>query len=372
MFEIIDAIGNRIARVIANKTRTSNQVELHEFLSCFTTDSISQVAFGFESNSLEDSDSAFRKHGKQIVELSAFDFLKFFFTSSFPELSRTMRITANKRSVIKFFHDTFTENIKKREESNVVRKDFMQILLDLKKTTSLTISELAAESFIFFLGGFETSSSLSVFTIYELAQNQEIQERLRQEIASGLKENEGKLTYDLLFSFKYLDMIVNEGLRKYPIAYLIMRKTTKDFKIPNTEMTIPAGTNVNINVLSIHRDPEYYPNPDKFDPERFSPENVRNRKPFTFIPFGKFSAFSKYYNKFLNFYQSGDGPRKCIGGRFGVLQAKIAIVKLVANFEISPNSLTTVPMKFSPTALFLAPINKMWLTLKPIEETRGF
>jgi cytochrome P450 family 6 len=171
---------------------------------------------------------------------------------------------------------------------------FSDILLELRKTASLTVSELAAESFIFFLGGFETSSSLSVFTMYELALNPDIQDKLRHEIKTGIEDNDGKLTYDLLFSFKYLDMVVNETLRKYPPAFIITRNSTKDFTIPGTEMTIPANTDININVLSIHRDPEYYPEPEKFDPERFTPENVKNRKPFTFIPFG-------------------DGPRKCIG-----------------------------------------------------------
>lgn len=122
--------------------------------------------------------------------------------------------------------------------------------------------------------------------MYELALNPDIQERLRKELKAGIEENDGKLSYDLLFSFKYLDMVVSETLRKYPPAYIITRNSTKDFKIPDTEMIIPANTDINISVLSVHRDPEFYPNPEKFDPERFTPENVKNRKPFTFIPFG--------------------------------------------------------------------------------------
>lgn len=62
----------------------------------------------------------------------------------------------------------------------------------------------------------------------------------------------------------------------------------------------------------------------------------------------------------------GDGPRKCIGGRFGLLQAKLGIVKLVLNFDVSPGGKTTIPMKFSPTALFLTPINGMWLNVRKL------
>lgn len=186
-----------------------------------------------------------------------------------------------------------------------------------------------------------------VFMLYELALNPDIQKRLRNEITTGIERNGGKLTYDLLFDLKYLDMVVNETLRKFPPVFLIMRKSSKDFKIPGTEMVIPANTDIHINVFSLHRDPEYFPNPEKFDPERFTPENVKNRKPFTFIPFG-------------------NGPRNCIGGRFGLLQAKLGIVRLISSFEFSPSERTTIPMKFSPPALFLAPIDNMWLNVKKL------
>lgn len=293
MFETVDNIGDKLVNVIKKESKSSNEIEVHEFLARFMTDSISNVAFGMDSNSLEDANSMFRKMGKEIVDLDVLGFLKFFFTSSFPELSRRMHFTANKRSVIDFFHNTFVTKMEQREQQNIFRKDFLQILLELKKNASLTVSELASESFIFFLAGFETSSTLSVFTIYELALNPDIQQKLRDEIKTGIDENDGKLTYDLLFSFKFLDMVMNETLRKYPPGF-INRFSKKDFKIPGTEMIIPANTDININIFSIHRDPEYYPDPGKFDPERFKPENIKNREPLSYIPFG-------------------GGPRKCIG-----------------------------------------------------------
>lgn len=146
MFEIIDAIGDKLVTAVENAASSECQIEVHEFLACFTTDNISNVAFGLNSDSLENPDSAFRKYGKQVVDLSALDFLKFFFTSAFPKLSRKMHLTCNKRSVINFFYNTFKESMEHRERSNLVRKDFLQILLELKKLSSLTVDELAAES----------------------------------------------------------------------------------------------------------------------------------------------------------------------------------------------------------------------------------
>jgi cytochrome P450 family 6 len=132
------------------------------------------------------------------------------------------------------------------------------------------------------------------FTIYELALNPEIQDRLREEIANGVADNDGELTYELLSEFKYLDMVINESLRKFPPAFFLTRVCRKDFKIPGTEMVIPKDTDINVNIYSIHRDPEYYPEPEKFDPERFTAENIKTRPACTFIPFGL-------------------GPRRCIG-----------------------------------------------------------
>lgn len=114
-----------------------------------------------------------------------------------------------------------------------------------------------------------------------------MQERLRSEIQEGLEKNEGKLDYDLLFSFPYLEMVVKETLRKYPILPAMLRKCNKDFKIPRTELVIPSGVNVLIPIYSIHHDPEYYPSPSVFDPERFSPENNESRNPITYLAFGE-------------------------------------------------------------------------------------
>lgn len=211
------------------------------------------------------------------------------------------------------------------------------------------MDEMAAESFIFFTGGYETSSSALTFCLYELALNPDIQQRLRIEIQEGLREDNG-VSYDLLFKLEYLDMVVKEALRKYPIIPAMLRKCTKDYPIPGTELVIPKGQNLMIPFYSIHHDEEFYPSPDKFDPERFSAENSKDRNPLTFLAFG-------------------EGPRGCIGERFGMLQVKIALVKLLTNFELEVCEKTTIPMKFIPTAPFLSPVGGMWLKVNQLERS---
>jgi cytochrome P450 family 6 len=218
--------------------------------------------------------------------------LKFLFATGFPNLCRKLRIALTPKEAADFFLNSFLQTFEHREKNNIKRNDFVSLLLGLKN--SYTPTELAAEGLLVFTGGSETSSTLIMFTCYELALNLDIQQRLRDEINSGLEENDGKLTYEMLYSLKYLDMVVSESLRKYPPIPGNLRKCTKDYTVPGTSMTISKGTSVQIFSYSLHRDPEYYPEPDKFDPERFTPENSKARNPFTYLPFG-------------------EGPRNCIG-----------------------------------------------------------
>ena len=123
-------------------------------------------------------------------------------------------------------------------------------------------------------------------------------------------------------------------MRKYPIVTDLSRVCSNDYTIEGTEHTIKAGTKVFIPVFAIHRDPEYYPNPDKYDPERFTPYETQKRNPYTFLGFG-------------------EGPRVCIGVRFGVLQAKIGMSLLLQNFKFEICEKTVVPMKYAANVFIL-------------------
>jgi cytochrome P450 family 6 len=186
------------------------------------------------------------------------------------------------------------------------------------------------------------------FALYELALNKDVQDKLRKEIVEAVEKGEGKLSYDTIFELKYLDMVINETMRKFPPAFILFRTCSKAFKIPGTEMIIPKGTDIHINIYSLHHDPEYFPNPEKFDPERFSAENAASIVPFSYFPFG-------------------GGQRSCVGRRFGLMQSKVGIIKLIQNFEFSVCDKTSIPLKFLEPTLFLTPLNKMWLKVTKVK-----
>jgi cytochrome P450 family 6 len=123
-----------------------------------------------------------------------------------------------------------------------------------------------------------------------LAINQELQDRTREEIEKVLSNYDGKPTYDAIMNMEFSGQVISESLRKYTPGNILMRKCTKDYRVPGTDITIEKGKYVFLPMHAIHNDPEYFPEPNKFDPDRFSSEEEKTRNPFTFLPFGNFPS----------------------------------------------------------------------------------
>lgn len=124
--------------------------------------------------------------------------------------------------------------------------------------------------------------------MYELALNEDVQDKLRDEITEVLSKYDGEFTYDGMLEMKYLDMVLNETLRMYPVNDTQFRKSVKNFRIPNSKLTIPEDTLIVVSSHAFHRDERFFDNPDSFDPARFNEENVKKIKPYTYIPFSEF------------------------------------------------------------------------------------
>ncbi|CAG9772146.1 unnamed protein product [Ceutorhynchus assimilis] len=354
MFDTIIEKTNGLEAMVDKFASNQQPFAIKEALGRFTTDIIGSCAFGIECNSLEDPDNLFRAYGKKVFEPNLYRFwlfnlLPWWFLGN-------IGFKSNGRDVSEFFIKVVKETIKTRQENQIFRKDFMHLLLELKNMEineknplTITDDEIAAQCFIFFLAGFETSSTNMTFALLELAQNPEIQEKLRDEINDVIERHGGKITYDAVMEMKYLDMVINETLRKFPPVTILPRICTKDYEIPGTKSTIKKGTRVHIPVWGLHRDPDYYPDPDVFDPERFNEENKLKRPDFTFLPFG-------------------EGPRMCIGLRFGMLQSRVGLISLIRNFSFSLNKKTSLPIRMSSGSVIISVKGEVWLDAKKIRD----
>ncbi|RZB40440.1 p450 domain containing protein, partial [Asbolus verrucosus] len=314
MFQTLADCAVGLKDIMDDSAVNQRPVDIKEMLGRFTTDIIGSVAFGIECNSLKDPDALFRKYGRKVFEVeSNLERLRVLALVVLPRiLLKAMKYKFTKTDVEQFFMKAIRDTVEYREKNNIYRKDFMHLLLQLKNRGSvaddgkitdehgrteekaLTMNELAAQAFVFFLAGFETSSTTMTFALYELAANPHVQEKLRHEINKVLEKHDGKLTYDGMMEMTYMENVLHETLRKYPPVPILNRRCTQDYTIPNTNVRLERGVDVVIPVLGIHTDPEYYPNPEIFDPDRFSEENKNTRPGFTWLPFG-------------------EGPRVCIG-----------------------------------------------------------
>ena len=288
MFETISKVGDRMVDYLEPSANKSQEIEMKNILESFTTEVISNVAFGLETQCIGNSDNEFRKVANMLLKPPKYMMAKFIFMNNFPSLSAKLGLRAHMKEVTEYFIKVIKTNIEYRETNNIERKDFLQLLIQIKNSEAgMTLNQIAANCFIFLLAGTETSASVASFTLYELALDQDIQDKLRNEIEEVLLKHNDKINYDAIMEMKYLDMVFNESLRKYPIVDTQVRTCCKEFKIPNSDITIPEGTVMVISANGLHNDERFFEDPNKFDPERFSDENIRNHNPFAYIPFSK-------------------------------------------------------------------------------------
>lgn len=223
--------------------------------------------------------------------------IMFLLANAYQDLCRKLNLQVTPKHIQDFFLKIVVDTVAYREKNNIHRNDFLDLLLQLKNhgkydddekvIGKISFVDLAAQCFMFFLAGFETSSTALSYALYELSINQELQDKTRSEIEKVLEKHNGEITYDSIMGMEYCGQVISESLRKYTPGNVLLRVCTKDYPVPGTNHVIEKGSNLMLPMHAIHNDPEYFPNPDKFDPDRFSPEEVKKRNPITFLPFGK-------------------------------------------------------------------------------------
>lgn len=188
---------------------------------------------------------------------------------------------------------------------------------------------LIANCFIFLLGGFDTTAVALAYIMHILAKYPEEQDRILNEVTEAFPDKK-ELGYDELHKLKRLDMVIRECLRLYPvIVSFVSRKCQQDITVMG--QFIPAGVNVTVPVWHLHHSAEHWPDPFKFDPERFS-EDKEKPHVGAYLPFGL-------------------GPRACIGERFAMLELKATVYKVLRNFRVVQCEETQDPLQVVvPTA----------------------
>ncbi|KAI4477353.1 hypothetical protein M0804_012739 [Polistes exclamans] len=193
----------------------------------------------------------------------------------------------------------------------------------------------------FMFEGHDTTASALCFALSLFAKHKDVQEKIRHEINTFTQEGY-KFTMSSIQKLTYLERCIKESLRLYPSVHIIFRQISTDMQLRH--YLIPSGTICEVNIYNVHRNPEYWPNPNVFDPDRFLSENIKGRHPYSYIPFSA-------------------GPRNCIGQKFAMFELKLIVASTLYNFELEPvdelddvtfladitlNSLKPLRVKFIP------------------------
>lgn len=333
------------------------EMEMKEFFSRFTADVMAEYSYGIEVNSHENPLNEFYLAGMNIKEVGGpWIMMKIILNKIFPSLYRKLNLSVFDGQLMKFFQYLLFTTWDHRTKNNVRRPDLLQTLLDMKNNPKdgrkWTDDQLMSQSFIFFLGGFDTLSTMLAFTCYEFATNPLVQEKAYQEMLEVSESLEGeRISYEHLGSMKYLSMVFQEVLRMRPPVASLDRVTGKDYNLKDEETgldyTIKKGSTIWLPLLGIQMDPKYYTDPEKFEPERWATDENNNSKKDS-VPLMTF----------------GLGPRSCIGNRFALFVAKVIIYHLLLKFEFVVIEKTQIPIKIVPNLIGLQSEKGIWVGLK--------
>ncbi|KAH8344798.1 hypothetical protein KR067_007811, partial [Drosophila pandora] len=366
MFSLMEEIGCDLEWYLKRLTRDLRRgdaergavVSIKDVCDLYNTDMIASIAFGLRSYSLRNTQSEIGSHCQDLFKPNVWRIIDLFVIFYLPKFVPLLRPKLFTEPHSEFLRRVIQLVIEERERGGDLRNDLIELLLTLKKEADLQQDKshfthhrdfLAAQAASFEVAGIETCSSSMSFALYELARQPLMQSRLRREICTAFGESPGgKLTYEAITGMEFLDMVVKETLRKYPIVPLLERECTPINKKrfyslrPHAECYARRGMPAFISVLAIHHDPKYWPDPERFDPERFAPESRSQHTPMSYLPFGA-------------------GPHNCIGMGLGLLQIKLGLTYFLHQHRVELCEETCDQIRFDAKFALLASEQRIYL-----------
>lgn len=229
MFSTLIDCSVPLSNVLDRTSKSKDQtIEIRDLLARYTMNVIASIGFGIEINCIDNADAPFRKFGQKFFEPSLINGIRFFAQMVSPNLLKLLRLRLIDQGIEDFMISTVKQNLHLRETDNVVRKDFFQLLVQLRNSGNistnddqwetqstgndnkkLSINQMTAHAFVFFIAGYETSSTTTSFLLYEVSKNREIQQNIQSEIDSVLANYNGNITYEAVNEMKYLDACID-------------------------------------------------------------------------------------------------------------------------------------------------------------------
>lgn len=215
----------------------------------------------------------------------------------------------------KYSSDVILDIIKKRQESQSTQhQDLLSMLMNAQDEDTgekMSAQQLKDEAITIFVAGHETTANALSWTFYLLSQHPEKLRLLQEEIDTVLQGQAPD--FQQLRALQYTQMVIEEAMRLYPPAWSIGRKVAQDTVLDG--YPLKKEVRLILDVYTLHRHPDYWENPNAFEPERFHPEQKKQRHKYAYIPFGA-------------------GQRMCIGNNFAMMEMKVVLVMILQQFQL--------------------------------------
>jgi cytochrome P450 len=338
---IADFVGTMVASTDATLARWRTKTEPFDVAADMMALTLNIIARTMFSRDVSGDVEAVRRLMDIIVTLrpSMLDLL------GFPEWFPRRQPAAYRRAIAEF--DALVSRfLAERRAGGIDRGDLLSMLLaarDSETGEGMSDTQLRNEILTIFLAGHETTANAVSWSWYLLAENREAEERLHDELDKVLGGRAPNA--DDLAELKWTRMVIEEAMRLYPPAHTIARMAIGEDRIGGVR--IPPGASITISIYVTHRNPNLWPEPERFDPERCAPAVGARRHRFAYLPFG-------------------GGPRICIGSSFALAEAQVIIAAIAQRYRLrlAPDRLV------EPIGLVtLRPRTGVWMTLEPRKTT---
>lgn len=307
----------------------SSSFDIQPYIQLCSLDIICEAALGTSIHAQEDGDSDYVKSISTMCTL----FIKRSFNPRLRNnfLYKYSDLCREEERAIKILHrhsNKIIENRKKELQQNAPIQDEFRpnkklTLLDLilakrNDVSTLTDTAIREEIDTFMFAGHDTTAAAMGFTIFSLSENPHIQNNVMDELNAIFAGDVNRaVTLQDINKMRYLEAVIKEALRIYPSVPYYSRTVTEELNFDGG--IIPQGVSLLLNVYGLHHNPEYFPDPEKFLPERFLGDRAPNGLPYSYIPFSA-------------------GPRNCIGQKFAMLEMKTMLSILLRHYEFLPST----------------------------------
>ncbi|XP_037827151.1 probable cytochrome P450 28c1 [Lucilia sericata] len=314
----------------------------------FTSESLSDCVLGIQANSFSSKPLPITENVRKFAEHNTAFILYTIIVGLVPSILNFYRAKFFPQDCEDFFMDLMNKAYKLRCDDNNEHLDILSHLLKIKDLYKLKDTDMYSHTMTFLIDGLDTTATVISHCLLMLAREPEAQEILHSEVMEACDAN-GLISFEKLNEMPYLDACIHESLRIYPPGLWATKCCTQSYEVKNKDgrvLKIEKGESIMIPIYALHHDPQYYPEPNKFKPERFLPTNGGGVKHF------------KDHGVFLGF---GDGPRTCLGMRFALVQCKSAISSLIKSFRVKLNTKTQHNYRLDAKSFLALHAGGVWL-----------